>query len=190
MPEKKRQAGQVEGMPNLDGNDALLLRLQPLDHPAHAEVIKAALRDPADLRTMFFACVALGVPEPMKVAETLVGYEMIEKVNASAEKQKALHLEEYALRRKLEALRAFDLDGNTLAASIFRSMQTVKGDVPRIEVLADKLREISKEGGDELERLRRIFEAVRSKVEDSIKHDATTSLGLGTDILGILDGGA
>lgn len=140
-----------------NGLDALNLHLLPITHPAHAEVIAQCLKRPGDLHAAFFACVALGVPEPLKTAEVLAGVELLEKVQEHTEKVQALQLEERALRQKLERLRACDPTAREVAASLFRATQTVKGDEARIAVLAGKLRNLvegtpphvtPKEGGE------------------------------------------
>jgi hypothetical protein len=131
--------------------------LQPLGHPAHGELISQCLRHPGDLHAAFFACVALGVPDPLKTAEILAGVELLAKVAEHADKVKAMQLEERVLLQKLEALRQCDPSKREVAAAIFRGVQTVKGDEARITLLSEKLRNLMegtpphvwpKEGGE------------------------------------------
>lgn len=109
----------------------------------HRAFIETALKPKATLREVYFACVGLGIAEPLKVADMLVGEELVERSAKISERIQTLLKEEDGIKQRLQGLRDSDPLKHELAFALYQQLMAVKPD-KRVHLLAERLSNLSK----------------------------------------------
>lgn len=110
--------------------------------------IGQALREGATLKEVFFACVGLGIPDPMDTAEILVGDDLLNRTAKLNKTTQELQANAAALEKRIMALKECDPCVPAVASALYTGMMelSAKKDVTiaavRIAWLTEKLRNL------------------------------------------------